>query len=98
MRVSVVTPFFNTADYLAQCIESVMGQTLTDFEYLLVNNHSTYGSREIAVEYAKADRRVRLIDNPRHLGQGDNYNRALAMISVESMWVKLIQADDVLYP
>jgi glycosyltransferase involved in cell wall biosynthesis len=98
MRVSVITPFFNTAMYLEQCIESVLAQTLTDFEYLLVDNRSTDGSRDIAATYAKADSRVRLIDNPAHVGQVENYNGALAQISPEATWVKLIQADDALYP
>ena len=52
-RVSVVTPFYNTAEYLAECIESVLAQTYTNFEYILVNNKSTDGSREIAERYLK---------------------------------------------
>ena len=96
--VSVVTPVFNTATYLPECIESVLGQTLPDFEYLLVDNQSTDESREIASKYAEADDRIRLIDNPAHVGQVENYNGALAQISPHTAWVKLIQADDALYP
>ena len=61
--VSVVTPFYNTAAYLEECIESVLAQTYRDFEYLLVNNKSTDGSREIAARYAAKDPRLRLLDN-----------------------------------
>jgi glycosyltransferase involved in cell wall biosynthesis len=98
VRVSLVTPVFNTATYLPECIESVLGQTLTDFEYLLVDNRSTDESREIASKYAEADDRIRLIDNPAHVGQVENYNGALAQISPDTAWVKLVQADDALYP
>jgi len=98
VRVSVVTPFFNTADYLVECIESVLAQTFTDFEYLLVDNCSTDHSRDIAARYAQSDSRIRLIDNGTHVGQVENYNGALALISPDSRWVKLIQADDTLYP
>ena len=42
-RVSVVTPFYNTAPYLAECIESVLAQSHGDFEYVLVDNHSDDG-------------------------------------------------------
>ena len=98
MRVSVVTPFFDTAPYLAQCIESVLAQTLGDFEYLLVDNQSTDGSRDIAEQYAARDARIRVIGNPRHVGQVENYNGALARIAADTRWVKLIQADDALYP
>ena len=97
-RVSVVTPFYNTAPYLAECIESVLAQTLTEFEYLLVNNQSSDGSRDIAARYAATDSRIRLLDNPAHVGQVENYNGALAQISGVSRWVKLIQADDALFP
>ena len=53
--VSVVTPFYNTDPYLAECIESVLAQRYDNFEYILLNNHSTDVSREIAQKYA--DRR-----------------------------------------
>jgi glycosyltransferase involved in cell wall biosynthesis len=97
-RVSVVTPFYNTAPWLAGCIESVLAQRYSNFEYLLVNNHSTDGSREIAERYARRDERVRLIDNPAFVGQVENYNGALAQIAADSKYVKMAQADDALYP
>ena len=96
--VSVVTPFYNTAAYLAECIESVLAQTYCDFEYLLVNNKSTDGSREIAAPYAAKDPRLRLIDNEAFVGQVENYNGALARICPESKYVKIVQADDALFP
>src|SRR6185503_16132381 len=92
--VSVVTPFYNTAPYLAGCIESVLAQTHRDFEYLLVNNKSTDGSREIAARYSAQDSRLRVIDNPAFVGQVENYNGALAHISPASRYVKIVQADD----
>ena len=56
--VSVLTPFYNTAPYLAECIESVLAQTRGDFEYLLVDNCSTDGSDDIAAGYAARDPRI----------------------------------------
>ena len=96
--VSVVTPFYNTAEYLRECIESVLAQTFRDFEYLLVNNHSTDGSDRIAEEYAKRDPRIRLVHNERFVGQVENYNGALAQISLASRYVKVVQADDWIFP
>lgn len=96
--VSVVTPFYNVAPYLEECIRSVLAQTFGDFEYLLVNNHSTDGSREIAAALAASDARIRLIDNPRFVGQVDNYNGALAQVSPEAKYVKIVQGDDAVFP
>ena len=98
MRISVVTPFYNTAEFLEECIESVLAQTFVDFEYLLVDNCSTDDSHDIAAKFAAVDERVRLIENPEHVSQVENYNGALAQISPDARWVKLIQADDTLLP
>lgn len=96
--VSVVTPFFNTAPYLRQCIESVLAQTWPRFEYILVDNRSTDGSLEIAKEYAARDQGIRLFTNAEHLPQLDNFNHALRYISPESKYTKVIAADDWLFP
>ena len=67
--VSVVTPFYNTRDYLAECIESVLRQTYTNWEYILVDNFSTDGSSEIAKHYAdKYPDKIRLIHSLSTMG------------------------------
>lgn len=96
--VSVVTPFYNTAAYLEECIQSVLAQSYDNFEYVLVNNCSTDGSGEIAARYASADRRIRLLDNAGFLSQLDNYNHALRQISLASKYCKVVQADDWIAP
>jgi glycosyltransferase involved in cell wall biosynthesis len=96
--VSVVTPFYNTADYLRECIESVLAQTYLRFEYLLVDNQSTDGSAEIAAEYAERDQRIRVIRNPEFVGQVRNYNGALRQVARDARYVKLVQADDFIFP
>lgn len=97
-RVSVVTPFYNTADFLAECIESVLGQTHGNFEYILCDNKSTDGSLEIARSYAQKDPRVRVVQNTDFVPQLQNYNGAFRQIGEGSKYVKLASADDVLYP
>jgi glycosyltransferase involved in cell wall biosynthesis len=96
--VSVVTPFYNTARYLGECIESVLAQRYGNYEYLLVNNQSTDGSREIAMGYCRQNSRLRLIDNAEFVGQVENYNGAVAQISSRSKYLKVVQADDWIYP
>jgi len=96
--VSVVTPFYNTAQYLAQCIESVLAQSYSQFEYILMDNCSNDGSSEIAAMYADRDSRIRLIQCSEFLPQLPNYNRALTEISAASKYCKLVQADDWIFP
>ena len=97
-RVSVITPFYNTAPYLAECIDSVLAQSHGDFEYILCNNHSTDGSDQIAARYAARDRRLRVVSPPAFLDQVPNYNFALRQIAPDTTYVKLVQADDTLFP
>src|SRR5690349_6775046 len=95
--VSVVTPFYNTAAYLAECIESVLAQSYTAFEYILADNCSTDGSAEIADYYARQDLRIRLIRYSDFVAQLPNYNRALKEISESSRYCKIVQADDCIF-
>jgi glycosyltransferase involved in cell wall biosynthesis len=96
--VSVVTPFYNTAPYLAQCIESVLTQSYTEFEYILMDNCSRDAAGEIAETYARRDPRIRLIRCSEFVSQLQNYNRALAEISDASDYCKIVQADDYIFP
>jgi glycosyltransferase involved in cell wall biosynthesis len=97
-RVSVVTPFFNEAGYLPECIESVLGQTHGDFEYILVDNHSSDGSSELARGYERKDSRIRVVRPPEHLGQLPNHDFGLRAISDDSAYCKVVQGDDWLFP
>ena len=96
--VSVVTPFYNTAQYLEACIQSVLAQTCCDFEYILVDNCSTDGAGEIAGKYAAKDSRIRLIRRTTLLSQVRNYNAALTEVSGDCSFVKIVQADDFIFP
>jgi glycosyltransferase involved in cell wall biosynthesis len=96
--VSIVTPFYNTEAYLAECIESVLTQTYRNWEYILVNNQSTDASRSICERYARTDGRVRLLDTPKHLGQVENFDGALKKMSPRSKYCKMVLADDWIYP
>ena len=65
--VSVVTPVYNTADYLREAIESVLAQSYGNFEYIISDNCSTDGTSEIAHEYERLDKRVRVVDHAEFL-------------------------------
>lgn len=96
--VSIITPFYNTEFYITECIESVLAQTYSNWEYILVNNQSTDASQTIAERYAKADSRIRLFDTPKFFSQVENFNAAFGYISPESRYCKFVLADDWLFP
>jgi len=96
--LSVVTPFYNTEAFLEDCIKSVLNQSHDNFEYILVDNCSTDRSAEIANRYAESDSRIRLLKNRTFLRQCENYNRALRAISEESLYCKIVEADNWIYP
>lgn len=96
--VSVVTPVHNGEAYLAACIESVLAQTYPDWEYWIVDNASTDGTRALAGRYATADPRVRLAADEEFVDVIPSHNRALRRISAASKYCKVVSADDWLFP
>ena len=97
-RVSIVTPVYNGEAYLRECIESVLQQTYSNWEYIIVDNASTDGSLQIAREYGARDSRIRIHVNDHVLPVIQNHNFALGQISSESQYVKVVFGDDWIYP
>lgn len=97
-RVSVVTPVYNGEKHLADCIESVLAQTYRNFDYIIVNNCSTDRTLEIAEQYAARDSRIRVMSNPTLLGVVDSHNKAFSVAPPENKYIKIVGADDWLYP
>lgn len=96
--VSVVTPVYNGEQFLAECIESVLGQTFRNLEYIIVNNCSTDRSLEIALDYAKKDDRIRVHRNEKFVGVIENHNIAFGLISPVAEYCKVVSADDFIFP
>lgn len=96
--VSVVTPVYNGEEHIAECVESVLGQTHGHLEYLVVDNCSTDATPDIVAAYASRDSRVRLVRPAEFVGPDPNANRALRMIAAESVYTKVVHADDWLFP
>jgi glycosyltransferase involved in cell wall biosynthesis len=96
--VSIVTPVYNGAEYLSECIESVLAQTYQNWNYTIVNNCSTDGSKDIAQHYAARDARIRVVDNADFLPVIANHNAALRQISPDSKYCKLVFGDDWIFP
>lgn len=96
--VSVVTPVYNGDKFLAECIESILGQTYSNWEYVIVNNCSKDHTLAIAQRYAQQDSRIRIHDNTAFLDLMPNWNHAMRQIAPESSYCKVVHADDWLFP
>lgn len=90
--VSVVLPVYNVEKYLRKCLESVINQTFKDIEIICVNDSSTDGSENIIKEYAKKDKRVKLISHLENQGLG--FARNTGFLNGDSDYVSFIDSDD----
>jgi len=66
-KVSVILPVYNVSDYLRQCMDSIVGQTLKDIEIICVDDGSTDDSLAILKEYEAKDQRVKVIQQAKVL-------------------------------
>jgi len=96
--VSVLTPVYNGEAYLAECIESVLAQTYSNWQYIIVNNNSTDRTREIAEQYARADQRIKVHTYDVLVGVIENHNRAFRLVPKDAAYCKIVSADDWLFP
>lgn len=90
-KVSVLVPICNVENYLAQCLDSLVNQTLQEIEIICINDGSTDNSLSIIKEYAAKDGRLVVIDKP-NSGYGDSMNQGLAIAKGE--YIGIVESDD----
>jgi glycosyltransferase involved in cell wall biosynthesis len=94
--VSVLTAVYNAEAYIAATIESVLNQSFTDFEYILINDCATDNTPTIVARYASQDARLMLLHNERSLGPPGALNRGLAM--ARGQYIANLDHDDLVMP
>ena len=92
--ISVCIPVYNCEKYIGATIESVLAQTVKDFELIILNNCSTDRTLDVICQYN--DPRIRLIENETNIGAEGNWNKAL--FEARGEFIKILCADDLLYP
>jgi glycosyltransferase involved in cell wall biosynthesis len=95
-RLSIGMPVYNGEPFLAEALDSILGQTFGDFEVIISDNASTDSTQDICRMYMARDARIRYCRNETNLGAARNYNRVFDLSSGE--YFKWAAADDVCAP
>ncbi len=90
-KVSVIMPVFNASTYLGEAIQSILNQTFTDFEFIILNDGSTDQSEQVILSFA--DKRIRYVKNDRNSGVIFTLNKGIDMAQGE--WIARMDGDDI---
>lgn len=94
-KVSVIVPVYNVENYVRQCIESILAQTFTDWELLLVDDGTLDNSGCICDEYAQQDSRIRVFHKK---NGGVSSARNLGLENAKGKWITFVDSDDFIGP
>lgn len=95
-HISVTIPVFNRAHLVSYTIDSVLGQSFTDFDVLVIDDASTDPTVDIVERYTQLDQRVRLLVNSKNLGLTRNWNKCLELS--KGPLIQVLLSDDLLDP
>lgn len=96
--ISVIVPIYNVESYICRCVDSILAQTFTDFELILVDDGSPDDCPAICDEYAKKDNRVHVIHQENGgLSAARNAGIDWAFANSDSRWISFIDSDDWVY-
>lgn len=95
-RVSIGLPVYNGAEYIRECLDSILAQTYTDFELIISDNGSTDGTEAICRAYAARDPRIRYVRSESNRGATWNFNNTVHL--ARGVYFKWIGHDDMILP
>ena len=93
--LSIITPVYNVAEYLSTCIQSILVQTYSNIELILVDDGSTDGSGEICDEWASRDKRIRVIHQK---NRGVSSARNMGLMKSKGTIIGFVDSDDWIEP
>ena len=94
-RVSIVMASYNRKDYIKLAVDSILNQTYKDFEFIIIDDCSTDGTREILEDFAQKDCRIKLIKNKEN--KGLIYNLRLGLSQANGEYIVRMDDDDIAY-
>ena len=92
--VSVIIPVYNMEEYLHNCIKSILRQTYSNFEILLIDDGSTDQSKSLCINWEKRDNRIRFFYHDNH---GVSYTRNRGLKESRGEYIIFIDADDIVF-
>lgn len=95
MKISIIVPVYNVEKYLAECIDSILSQTLTDWELILVNDGSPDNCEKICLDYVKRDSRIKYVYQ-NNGGVSSARNKGISLASGEFLF--FMDSDDTVCP
>lgn len=95
IKVSIIVPVYNVEDYLSQCLDSIINQSIKEIEIICVDDGSTDGSSYLLEEYSKKDERIKIYTQS-NSGQGSARNLGIKMSNGE--YILFVDADDKILP
>ena len=90
-QISIIVPVYNVEKYLSRCLDSILYQTFSDFEILLINDGSTDNSGGICDKYAKKDKRIRVFHKN---NEGVSRARNTGLDNAKGDWITFVDSDD----
>lgn len=96
VKISVLMPAYNSAEFIEEAIESILGQTFQNFEFIIINDGSTDQTAKIVKRYAQLDQRIRFIDNKKNSGLISVLNQGLDLCRGE--YIARMDSDDISLP
>lgn len=95
-KVSVLMPAYNAEKYIGEAIESILNQTFTDFEFIIINDGSKDNTADIVKRYAAQDKRIKFINNSENKGLIAVLNEGLDVC--RGVYIARMDSDDISFP
>ena len=96
--ISIIMPVYNNELYLSYAIESILKQTYSNFEFIIIDDCSTDSSWKIISKYAKKDKRIKAHKNKKNLKIVKTRNKGFELMSKKTKYIAIFDSDDISLP
>ena len=96
IKISIICSVYNNEQYIHQCVDSILMQTMTEFELILIDNGCSDNCPNIIDEYAKQDSRITVLHNPKGSTYGKALNQGIQL--AKGRYVGIVESDDFISP